>query len=163
MPLPVGANATVGDLCVVATRTRHGDLTDTESVGFLLRTAGLGLWHLGDTEYDARLHRDRVDDVDVVLIPINGSGGNMNASEAAVLACQLNAGLVVPMHFGMWSHDGYAFEGAEPWATPDPVLFTQALDALSPMTTCHLPTLGAPVWLSRVGGTNRTVAVAVGA
>ena len=31
-----GANATVGDLRVVATWTRHGDLDETESVGFLL-------------------------------------------------------------------------------------------------------------------------------
>jgi L-ascorbate 6-phosphate lactonase len=163
MPLPVGANATVGDLRVVATRTRHGDLTETESVGFLLRTDGLGLWHLGDTEYDARLHRDRVDDVDVVLIPINGSGGNMNASEAAVLACQLNAGLVVPMHFGMWSDDDYGYDGAEPWATPDPGLFTRALDRLSPTTPCHVPTLGTPVLLSRSGGTgHRTVVVTRG-
>ena len=43
MPLPAGADATVGDLRVVATWTRHGDLAETESVGFLLRTDGLGV------------------------------------------------------------------------------------------------------------------------
>jgi L-ascorbate metabolism protein UlaG (beta-lactamase superfamily) len=43
---------------------------------------------------------------------INGGGGNLNAHEAALLAWQLKARLVVPMHYGMWSDDDLPRRGA---------------------------------------------------
>ena len=41
-------------------------------------------------------------DIDVGMFVINGTGGNMNAREAAFLATELGVGVAIPMHYGMW-------------------------------------------------------------
>jgi L-ascorbate metabolism protein UlaG (beta-lactamase superfamily) len=51
------------------------------------------------------------------MLVINGAGGNMNAHEAALLAWQLGARTVVPMHHVLWKD----FTGGEQ-ATLDPRL-----------------------------------------
>ena len=148
VPLEAGASTSMFGVCVEATWTRHGDLDETASVGFRLEIDNLRLWHAGDTEYDARLHRAYTIGVDVAFIPINGSGGNMNAFEAALLSWQLDTGLAVPMHFGMWSISDYSYRGTEPWATPDPTLFATTLNQLSPNSAYHVPTVGEALTLS---------------
>src|SRR5439155_18788938 len=105
--LSAGESWDFADVRVTATWTRHGSCEDApgtdEAVGFLLEIDGIRLWHPGDTEYDASLHRTFQRPLDVAFVPINGSGGNMNAHEAALLAWQLGVGVAVPMHFGMWA------------------------------------------------------------
>jgi L-ascorbate 6-phosphate lactonase len=149
LPLSAGDSTTVLDTRVDATWNRHGELDDTESVGFRVEIDGLHFWHTGDTEYDARLHRPPLPDVDVAFLPINGTGGNMNALEAALLSSQVNPKVAVPMHFGMWSNAAYSFDDSEPWATLDPMLFVQTLERLSPTSACHVPTVGEMVTVSR--------------
>jgi L-ascorbate metabolism protein UlaG (beta-lactamase superfamily) len=82
---------------------------------------GVTVYHAGDTEYDIRL-RDLAFQphirIDVCMLPINGTGGNMNAHEAALLAWQLKAETVIPMHHRLWKE----FPGKER-ATLDPELF----------------------------------------
>jgi len=39
----------------------------------------------------------------VALLCMNGVGGNMNVYEAALLAKQLGAGTVIPMHHYLWA------------------------------------------------------------
>jgi len=39
--------------------------------------------------------------VDVVFLPVNGKGNNMNAVDAAKFASEIGARLAVPIHFGM--------------------------------------------------------------
>ena len=143
---------TLAGIDLVATLAFHGELGSGDSddaVGFELHVAGLCVWHAGDSEYDARLHRSRRDRVDVALLPINGSGGNMDAREAALLAHQLRAGAVLPMHFGMWSDDGYRYGGQEPHATPDPRIFVDTYDALRPEGNAVVPVVGEPFVIRR--------------
>lgn len=80
-------------------------------IGYIIETAGLRIYHSGDTLATPEL----VDflrplGVDVAILPINGRDakrerqgivGNMNAAEALALASEIGAGLLVPMHYDM--------------------------------------------------------------
>ncbi len=124
-----GESTTMDAGAVTATFARH---TLPDAIGFLLAIDGIRLWHSGDTEYDEHLRGMATYDIDVAFLCINGGGGNMNASEAALLAWQVKPRLVVPMHYGMWSDDDYTYRGDAPDATPDPARFTTTLAKLDP-------------------------------
>ena len=144
--LPAGESASLDGVRATATWARHGyddpPPDGAQAVGFLLEIDGLALWHAGDTEYDARLHRASPGQIDVAFVPINGSGGNMNAHEAALLAWQLRVKLAVPMHFGLWSNEDYSYGGEEPWATPVPEQFVATYASLAPQAAVKVPVLG---------------------
>ena len=92
-----------------------------DAIGVLMDFGGVMVYHAGDTEYDLRL-RDLAYEpqmrIDVCILPINGTGGNMDAYEAALLAWQLKAATVIPMHHKLWKE----FPGKER-ATLDPEVF----------------------------------------
>jgi L-ascorbate 6-phosphate lactonase len=97
-----------------------------DALSLVIEVGGVRILHSGDTEYDARvLAAHRGTRFDVGLFVINGSGGNMNALEAALLAHQIRPDLAVPMHYGMWAPDGYG-----PGATLDPQVFADACEKL---------------------------------
>ena len=93
-----------GDVTVTATFARHDEevAMTGDAVGFLLDVGGVRFWDVADSEYDARLRPMREEGIDVMLVPINGVGGNMNAHEAALLVWQVAPRIAVPMHYGMW-------------------------------------------------------------
>lgn len=154
--LAAGESTRLVNVALEATWTRHGPdgeaLGPDESIGFVITLEGMRLWHAGDTEYDARLHRGCPRALDVALLPINGGGGNMNAHEAALLAWQLRVGLAIPMHFGMWSESDYTYAGNEPWATPAAELFVSTYAALAPTAAVKVPVLGEPFVLPTSAG-----------
>jgi L-ascorbate 6-phosphate lactonase len=142
--LEPGQSATKGGCRVNATFARH---TLPDAIGLLLTIDGARLWHSGDTEYDEHLHALATQKLDVAFICINGGGGNMNAHEAALLAWQLKARTVVPMHYGMWRVEDYRYRGAAPHATPDPKLFASTLAKLSPKARVKVLKVGQTVAL----------------
>jgi L-ascorbate metabolism protein UlaG (beta-lactamase superfamily) len=125
--LRVGETQTFRDVSITAVAARHvagtpGWETD-DAIGLLLDFGGLRVYHSGDTEYDLRLRAlayDKARPIDVCMLVINGAGGNMNAHEAALLAWQLGARTVVPMHHILWKE----FTGGEQ-ATLDPNLLAE--------------------------------------
>ena len=120
-----------GDIEVTATFARHDEeaALTPDAVGFLLDVAGLRIWLVADSEYDARLLPMAEERIDVMLVPINGGGGNMNAHEAALLVWQIAPRVAVPMHYGMWPDAQYG-----PGATLDPALFRHTLARLGSET-----------------------------
>jgi L-ascorbate 6-phosphate lactonase len=124
-----------GDVTVTATFARHEeDVAMTgDAVGFLLDVGGVRFWDVADSEYDARLRPMREVGIDVMLVPINGVGGNMNAHEAALLVWQVAPRIAVPMHYGMWPEEQY---GAG--ATLDPVTFGDTLARLGSETVVQV-------------------------
>jgi L-ascorbate metabolism protein UlaG (beta-lactamase superfamily) len=139
---------------ITATFARHSDddLFTGQSIGFKVGVEGIVVWHPGDTEYDARLrHVAPPGEIDVALLPINGTGGNMNAHEAALLAWLLDVAVAVPMHFGMWSTTGYTYDGVEPWATLDPETFRSTFVRLGGTGAVLLPQEGRAFAVSRCG------------
>jgi L-ascorbate metabolism protein UlaG (beta-lactamase superfamily) len=73
------------------------------AVGFVVGSGPWTLYHAGDTTaYPGLGERLRPFAPDVALLPINGKVGNMDGREAARIAKEARAGVVVPCHFEMF-------------------------------------------------------------
>ena len=68
------------------------------------------LCHTGDTMYHRRLLEELPWGADVLLLPINGSGYNMNPVDAARLTRALAPKTVLPMHWEMFQAYGCPVE-----------------------------------------------------
>lgn len=85
-------------------------------LGFIIEIGGVRIYHSGDTMlYDGLVDRLKPYDLDVALLPINGRkperrvAGNTSGREAAWLAKEVGAKLVIPHHYDM-----FAFNTADP-------------------------------------------------
>jgi L-ascorbate 6-phosphate lactonase len=118
----------VGDIRVTAVHARHVFAPEPtpDAVGYLLEHEGVRLYHSGDTEYDSEIVKD-TRPTTVSFIAINGTAGNMNVYEAAMLAWRQGARLAIPFHYGLWRDEGYG-EGA----TIDPQVFVDTYHRLDP-------------------------------
>jgi len=130
--IKAGESREFKDVRVTAVAARHvvgipGWEVD-DAIGVLLDFGGLRVYHSGDTEYDLRLRAlayNHEAPIDVCMVAINGAGGNMNAHEAALLAWQLGAKTLIPMHHRLWKD----FTGGEQ-ATLDPQVFASTYQRL---------------------------------
>lgn len=129
-----GDEVTIGDISVRAVHARHmfGLEPTPDAVGYVLSLGEVSLYHSGDTEYDSEIIAD-TRGVGTSLICINGTTGNMNAHEAALLAWLQGARLAVPFHYGLWRDADYG-EGA----TLDPGLFAATYGKLNPGGRVHI-------------------------
>jgi len=87
-------------------------------LGYVIRTKGCTVYHSGDTLwYDGMVGRLAAMKIDVALLPINGDrpdrrvAGNLNGREAARLAKEIGARVVIPCHYDM-----FEFNTADPYA-----------------------------------------------
>ena len=137
----------VGDLTVRAVHARHmfGLEPTPDAVGFVLQADGVSIYHSGDTEYDSEIISD-TRGVTASFISMNGTTGNMNAHEAALLAWLQGARLAVPFHYGLWRDADYG-EGA----TLDPHLFVGTYRRLNPEGQTHVLQPGAAVVIDSNG------------
>jgi L-ascorbate 6-phosphate lactonase len=121
-PLDRGGATTAGPFRIYAGFARHdvpGWICE-DAISIVVEAAGVRVFHTGDTEYDTRIVHSvaSVGPIDVGLFCINGTGGNMHVSEAALLASRIGPRIAIPMHYGMWSDADYG-RGA----TLDPAVF----------------------------------------
>lgn len=135
-----GESTTIGDMRIEALPARHEagipGWEVPDAMGALLEIGDLKIYHSGDTEYDLRLRRLKQLRLDVALLCINGSGGNMDAFEAALLAWQLGASLVVPIHHLLWARKSESSE-----ETLDPTLFVDTYTRLGGNGRAIVPTV----------------------
>jgi L-ascorbate metabolism protein UlaG (beta-lactamase superfamily) len=85
-------------------------------LGYVFRLGPFSIYHSGDTVlYDGLVDRLREFDIDVALLPINGRApergvaGNLSGREAAQLAKDIGAKVVIPCHYDM-----FEFNTADP-------------------------------------------------
>lgn len=125
--LNMGDQYEIENLTITTTFARHHvpHAPAPDAVGFLLDLDGVRIWDVADTEYDARLRSMRDAQIDVMFVPINGVGGNMNANEAALLAWHVQPRVAIPMHYNMWAPEGFG-----PGATLDPGAFADTYSRL---------------------------------
>jgi L-ascorbate 6-phosphate lactonase len=142
-----GDVTTIGDLSVRAVHARHlfGLEPTPDAVGYVLECGDVRIYHSGDTEYDSEIIGD-TRGVSASLISINGTTGNMNAHEAAMLAWLQRAGVAIPFHYGLWRDADYG-EGA----TLDPELFVGTYHRLDPAGRTHILEPSAAVVIARGG------------
>ena len=87
--------------------------SDSEAIGVLIRYNGKVYYITGDTLRSRRVTESLGCQPDVVFLPINGVGNNMNMADAAVFAKEIGARKAVPLHFGMFDDldpEGFVFE-----------------------------------------------------
>ena len=117
------------DVAIEAVYARHESGTVgwevPDAIGVILDFGGLRIYHSGDTEYDLKLRALYKEQLDVALLVINGTGGNMNAHEAAMLAWHIGVKTALPMHHLLWKDPA-----PHPEATLDPSLFKQTYEKL---------------------------------
>lgn len=119
--LDAGQRAQVGPFAFAAVPAahealEHDDLGRNKYLGYVVQAGPFTIYHSGDTvDYAGLRETLRPFAIDVALLPINGRAperrvqGNLSGSEAAQLACDVGARLVVPCHYDM-----FAFNTATP-------------------------------------------------
>jgi L-ascorbate 6-phosphate lactonase len=129
-----GDETLIGDISIRAVHARHmfGLEPTPDAVGYVVSCGAASVYHSGDTEYDSEIIAD-TRGVGTSLICINGTTGNMNAHEAAMLAWLQGTRLAVPFHYGLWRDTDYG-EGA----TLDPQQFADTYAKLNPGGAVHI-------------------------
>ena len=89
---------TVGGIRFTATYAEH---SDPFSIGVVIDDGEKKYYVTGDTLYNESVFESLPADIDVVFLPINGVGNNMNMKDAADFAARVG-GVAVPLHCGMF-------------------------------------------------------------
>ena len=76
--------------------------SDDYAIGVIIEDEGKKYYVTGDTLYNTDILEDLSKDIDVVFLPVNGKGNNMNYVDAAEFAAAIGAKKVVPLHFGLF-------------------------------------------------------------
>jgi L-ascorbate 6-phosphate lactonase len=98
-----GQTFNLGDFSLTGVYADHGELAP-DALGVLFNFGGIKVWQVGDTAYRPDMWQDLFkEDVDIILPPINGAFGNLNGTEAARLAHEAHAKLVIPCHYWMFA------------------------------------------------------------
>lgn len=112
--IDAGKTITVAGFDISAIPAAHERIAQDEQgrhkfLGYVVRTAGCTIYHSGDTvPYEGMIQALRPHKVNVALLPINGRkperrvDGNLWGREAAWLAHEIGAKLVIPCHYDMF-------------------------------------------------------------
>lgn len=92
--------------------------SDPWAIGVVLEDGGKRYYITGDTLYNTEIFEDISEDIDVVFLPVNGAGNNMNMEDAARFCCRLGAKVAVPVHCGMFDSINMNAFGHEPKIVP---------------------------------------------
>lgn len=95
-----GTEFTVNGVTFKAVYASH---SDDLAIGVVFTVQDTTYFVTGDTLYSKKVFESINDKIDVVFLPINGVGNNMNAVDAKRFCERLNAKVAVPLHFGL--HD----------------------------------------------------------
>jgi L-ascorbate metabolism protein UlaG (beta-lactamase superfamily) len=99
----------------LAVPAAHEDLAVDEHgnnlyLGYVVKIGEWVVYHAGDTVvFDGMAEGLQSLGIDIAILPINGKVGNMNGRDAARLARDINARLVIPCHYDM-----FEFNTADP-------------------------------------------------
>ncbi len=105
-------------------------------LGYKILLNDLSIFHAGDCCVYEGL-KERLMDIDVLMVPVNGRSfvkryvqdiiGNMTCEEAVVLATETNAGMIIPMHYDLYSCN-----------TVNPAHFVDILYHMNPLLKFHM-------------------------
>jgi len=126
-----GESFSMGDMTLTAVYADHGEAAPLAQ-GYLLTVGAIKVWQTGDTAFRPERWQDLFQlGIDVLLPPINGAFGNLNAAEAAQLAHAAGVKVVIPCHYWMFAeHHG------------DPAEFMDACQQYAPGVKAHLMAQG---------------------
>ena len=109
---------TEGDLRFTAVKATH---SDPYAIGVLIEDLAEGKTYYvtGDTLYNSEIFADLPKRIDVILLPVNGLGNNMNMTDAARFVKDSGARLAVPFHCGLFDDLDLNQFPHEPKITPN--------------------------------------------
>ena len=88
--------------CQISFEAVYADHSDDHAIGVVIRYQGKVYYITGDTLYNKKVVADASKHADMVFLPINGVGNNMNMIDAARFSEEIQAKQTVPIHFGMF-------------------------------------------------------------
>lgn len=106
----------LGSCSVIPVPSAHEELHVDENgnyaeMGYKFRLGDISIYHAGDCCVYEGL-AERIMNVDVLMVPVNGRSyykryvqdiiGNMTSEEAVILAKEVNAGMIIPMHYDLY-------------------------------------------------------------
>ena len=94
-----GTEITIRGIRFAAAFAMHSDPCP---IGVIIELDDRTIAHTGDTMYHRQLLSDYPKNLDLLLLPVNGKGNNMNAFDAARLTAALKPRAVFPMHWDMF-------------------------------------------------------------
>jgi L-ascorbate 6-phosphate lactonase len=102
-----GETKQITDVDFRAIYADHGELAP-EAIGLLMTVDGITVYHTGDTSLQVEKILASLGSVkiDLMIVPINGAFGNLNAAEACQLAAAVKPHTIVAAHFGMFAEHG---------------------------------------------------------
>ena len=83
----------------IAVKAEH---SDPHPIGVIIEAEGKHYYVTGDTLYNTEIFEDIPEHIDMLFLPVNGVGNNMNMIDAARFAQAVEAKKVLPIHFGMF-------------------------------------------------------------
>lgn len=139
-----GQELHLGECSVVPVPAAHEELHRDEKgnymeLGYKMIFGGISIFHSGDCcVYDGL--SGHLENIDVLMVPVNGRSyyklrndiiGNMDAEEAVLLAQEVHAGLLVPMHFDLYDVNCI-----------NPAHFVDCLFKINPRQAFHMFSVG---------------------
>jgi L-ascorbate 6-phosphate lactonase len=117
-----GTKVMAGSFQIEAVFADHGDHAP-DAIGMLVETDGIKVYFTGDTSFqEKRMEYVSKKNVDILILPINGEYGNLNATEAVDVVKLMKPKLTIPSHFWMFIRHGsnpYAFDREMRLEAPD--------------------------------------------
>lgn len=104
--LKVGDSTTCGEFTITGLPCDHGDLAP-DALGLMIECDGQKIYIMGDTCFRADLlENPALHNTDLLILPINGAFGNLNAKEGAKVCSILKPKLAIPCHCGAFAEHG---------------------------------------------------------
>ena len=92
-------SVTVDEICFKAVCAEH---SDENAIGVIFEMDSKVFYVTGDTLYNDKIFEMLPDKIDVVFLPVNGKGNNLNITDAKKFVDMCGAKKVVPVHWGMF-------------------------------------------------------------
>jgi len=132
--IKVGDKVETNGMTVEAVPCDHGALAP-DAVGLLMTVSGKKVYLAGDTAFRPEYFQsEKLQGVDLAILPINGAFGNLNEEQAADAAKLLGCKTVVPCHFWCFAEHG-----------GNPMLFVNAMKDKAPEIRCELMKVGTHI------------------
>ncbi len=103
-----GDSFTINDIEIICVPCDHGTGAP-DAFGLIIKIDGKTIYIAGDTclRFDnADIVKNIVNELDVLIAPINGAYGNLNEEDCAKLSAYLTPKLTIPCHYGMFAAHG---------------------------------------------------------
>ncbi|MBQ1935436.1 MAG: MBL fold metallo-hydrolase [Clostridia bacterium] len=94
-----GTSWTEGNLRFTAVAAEH---SDPDAIGVILDNGQKTCYITGDTLYNEKIFDTLPDKIDLLFLPINGVGNNMNATDATRFCQRICPSVAIPLHFGLF-------------------------------------------------------------